>query len=57
MRRRRDLLAALAACALCLPGCANTQQAIAPATVDDLMLGIAADIDSWFSLLFILIGV
>lgn len=54
MRRSRNALAAVAA--LLLAGCVNTRAAIAPATLDDLTLGLAADVESWFSWLFLLVG-
>lgn len=55
MRRRRDALAAVAV--LLLAGCVNTRAAIAPATLDDLTLGIAADVESWFTMILMFVGV
>lgn len=43
--------------ALLLGGCVNTQEAIAPATIDDLTLGICADVEMWFQYGFLFFGI
>lgn len=59
MRRRRALLMAV----LCLPcaGCAafmpNTAEAIAPATFEDVWVGVSADVESWVAFLSMFLGI
>jgi len=46
----KRLRALLAAVALLCTGCVNTQQAIAPATLGDLWIGVEADLELWIML-------
>lgn len=50
MKRRRSLLAVAAVALLCA-SCVHTQEAIAPATLGDLWIGVEADVEQLVMLL------
>ena len=56
-RNRNIAILALLLCGGCASMLPNTAEAIAPATIPDMMIGLGADVENLLSYLMLLLGI